>query len=367
MSNRAFYNDNRNVLPSIFLMVLLGSAAEVSATPTVSFNYNIAYPTTAPHGAAWLQSVNGINNSGTVVGQITDAYNYYGFVGNNLVAYPGSNTSYTVGVAAINNLNAILGNQYVNAQNSPLTNEFYSTSANYTTAMPTGFIDGTSFSNPSFAGITDSGIVIGTANPAVGEGYTYLFSYDTANQTLTKTDLPFVDSSIIGSSVYTKTYCSLAPADLVVQATAVSSDGTWVAGNYSYNKENTFGLFTYNTMTKKFKQFYKSTANPNLSQNWVTGININGVLVGWQSFYAAVGPANKQYTGSGFVYDANKGMTLVANVVEPKSGNMGSTAIQGINDKGVMVGNSQAPDQPCPGEPNATCGGQNYFFTATYK
>ncbi|MGD0960866.1 MAG: hypothetical protein ABSB19_13755 [Methylomonas sp.] len=295
-----------------------------AAGTTYTYNYNVNVPYTDPTGFnVSVVNLTEINDSNTVAGTINDGYNNFIFVNNTVVSYDG-----TLTLNGLNDSGAIIGNDN--------TAEFYSTSSNYTSSAPTAGVAALADAYPTYAGITNNGTVYGSANPLPGEGYTFLFTYNVANQTYQKAELPFLTSA-----------CGATQGSVSVQITAVSSNGVWVGGAYTDN-DGSFGDFGYNTLTQQYIKFNRTTPNATVVNSNVTGINNSGVAVGTTT------TTNATY---GYAYNVAGQFWVNKQITDPKASG-GGTYVTGINNNGVIVGNSTAVNTAEPGSPN-------YVFIAT--
>lgn len=343
--NHMFSQMHRIALSASLLLSLFGivttAVADVDGdapNTTYTYNYNLNIPTGSYEGGAVTISLTGISDQGVIIGNFNDNSNTYGFVGTTIIAYPNQQqTEYSSNVTGINSSGKIIGTTQLTGY--PTASPwFYSTTANYSTAAPTNvIIEAANTAAQNFAGITDSGLVVGSAAPNAGEGYTYLFTYNPTTQAYSKIDLAFLAAYACGAT----------QGQLQVQVTAVSSDGNWVAGNYQ-NNNGTYGNFGYYLPTQAFITFNKNSSTSNVS-TVATGINTSGVAVGYQT--------NTNGT-TGFAYNVATQQSVNSKIIDPNAN--GGTFITGINDHGVLVGNSLGLNNALPNTPN-------YVFTATPK
>ena len=253
-----------------------------------------------------------INNSGLIAGQYASTNsNNYGFVGNSKINY--GVVSVPVSIAGIDSAGDIVGSYKPSAKAVPAL--FYSTAASYGAATPTQTLGndtnthGSTVNNQFAAGITDTNLLVGS--DTLANGSSYIFEYNTVSKTFTDLSLP-IDTSATGNSV---------------TADAVSSDGTYIAGNYGDTNSLAHG-FVYDTVTNTFTTIDDPNADSN--STYVTGVNKAGEVVG--QYLDASG------NNYGFIYNAVSNSFSNAQLSDPLADTVGTTVIGGINDNGVIVG-----------------------------
>jgi hypothetical protein len=233
-------------------------------------------------------------------------------VNNASVVYGTTAHGLAINILGIDSAGDIVGNYHPTAGSY---SNFYATPSSYSASTPTQNIGNDTnlhgSSNPSsdVAGITDTNLVVGTTSLA--NSSTYIFEYNTINKTFTDLNLP-VDTTASGYSV---------------TATGVSTDGTYISGNYTDQNSVQYG-FVYDTISNVFTTINNPDTTPN-SSVYATGVNKLGEVVG----YYSDGTTGAAY---GYTFDAVSG-TFINNQISDPSG-VGTTMLGGINDHGVIVG-----------------------------
>lgn len=270
-------------------------------------------------------NVNDINDNNVLVGQYTTYVNNQatqgGFVGSTLVSY--DNAGDTV-VNGINSNGAIVGSYLLNGV---MVGFCTSNAADYTAVKPDQTIvdniahagDLPANNNTYATGISSAGIVVGY--DVISNGSSYSFTYNIYTKSLTEFNLPKT-GSFLGSTDF--------------EASNISSNGVYIVGSFLNSSGITNG-FIYNTQTGIWGVVSDSNSTYG---TYLTGVNNAGNAVGYYD------SNNSQYS---FVYSVQKNQFLTNGISDPNllkpnltNNYAGQTVTQitGINDQGVMAGNT---------------------------
>jgi hypothetical protein len=345
-------------LPVSITLTLFASAAHAQYT----FNDNISVPGSNAWNATLptyntngptINNINGINNSGTVVGSFngngttsdgSPSYgasgNVYGFVNNTVINYTKDsqgNAANSVVAYGINDSGSIVG-----SITGSTTSGFYSTTANYTTASPTHYLNdtvvegGATAQNSVAVGITNTSNLIDTTGHAVviGESQVlngsaqgnYIFEYNT------------------GTGVYTD---MVGPGGVAsnYEVSSVSSDGQYIGGTVASGSQSGF---VYDTQSKTWIPIVDSNG---VNGTYVTGVNNSGLVAGIYT--------DANYVNYGFIYSLTAHAFVAEGIVDPSGNdptNLGNSGHNGlglgqgsigftglaINEQGVLGGSTTA-------------------------
>lgn len=290
----------------------LGVALALPLAPAAQAQYaftNFDGPVKTTAGATLVSTtVNGISNSGAVVGFTADNNGVF----TNFAGTPGALTPLNLsGTANANGINT--SKQVVGANG---TNAFTLNSISPTnTPIPLAAVSGTTTNEAAF-GINDNGVIVGQ--------YT-----DSA----TGTTPGFVD---IGGTFTILNPVTPVGGALVVNAQGINNNGL-VTGFYATNNNATDQHgFLFNTKTSAYTLLpdpsTAKTANGNLALTQFLGINDTGEAVGYYQ---------TKDTGSqfGFLFNtATKAYTFLDDPLAAPFNGTQITQITGINDAGSIAG-----------------------------
>jgi len=297
----------RTALAAAVLVSLLGAAPMAQAGSSYTFNEN---PLSGPSDLGYFNIANGINNSGVIVGNYASTSNTNpGFVGNTSITYGvDGNGSRLVNVLGINSAGDIVGT-YQGALGAGSI--FYATPSAYSATTPTLALGldtnthGNSVNGETVGGITDTGLIVGTN--ILANGAQYIYEYNIAGNTFTDLSLP-ISATILGG----------------IKVTGVSSDGTYITGNYgAYGTDG----YVYDTVTNVF-----TTISPTAGSSiFAEGVNKYGEVVGY---------TQDKTTGdsAGFIFSAVTAGFVSTQIIDTSYDVY--TTFNGVNDKGVIIGNN---------------------------
>lgn len=298
-------NIHRFSLPVLALLGLTLSPA-VRAQSYQFTNFDGPVQTTAGATVA-ATTVNGISNSGAVVGSTADSNGAF----TNFSGKPGALTALNLpGTASANGINAaglIVGTNGAQAFTLDSTNAT-------NTVQALGPVNGTTTGEAAF-GVNDSGAIVGQyADSATGA------------------TPGFVDVKGV--------FTTIAPAGATsVFAQGINNNGL-VTGFYTPNSTATASGFLFDTKTNIFTALpdpsTAQTANGNLALTQFLGINDAGEAVGYYQTKDTITQAGSQF---GFLFNtAINAYTFLDDPQAVPVGGVQTTQITGINDAGMIAG-----------------------------